>query len=169
MKHRNLIAVIIFSIITLGVYDLYWLVKTKTVLNKQTKVHTPTIFLILLPYIVVAALVGVVIVFGIHHNANTVTSNAYATNPTLNHNFIYIAIAEFIAALVILPVTFYWFFNFSKSVNEYTHGEINTALAFVLLFMLRFIGIAVIQDKFNEMLAGSSTVSPKSKTVDLPK
>jgi hypothetical protein len=31
MKQRNLVAIIIFSIITFGIYDLYWLSSTQAV------------------------------------------------------------------------------------------------------------------------------------------
>jgi hypothetical protein len=46
-------------------------------------------------------------------------------------------------------------------VDQYTHGEVNTAVAFLLLYLLRFIGMAVIQDKFNDMLdAGTVSSAP---------
>jgi len=69
--------------------------------------------------------------------------------------------------LVIVPVTFYWFFKFSKAVDQYTHGEVNTAVAFLLLYLLRFIGMAVIQDKFNDMLDAGTIqgTAPAAATV----
>jgi cytoskeletal protein RodZ len=69
---------------------------------------------------------------------------------------------------VILPVTFYWFLKFSKAVNHYTNGELNTAVTFLLLWMLRFIGLAIIQDKFNDMLAAGPSNSSPQTTESVP-
>jgi uncharacterized membrane protein YjgN (DUF898 family) len=36
MKKRNPLVVFLLSVITLGIYDIYWLVSTKKVLNAKT-------------------------------------------------------------------------------------------------------------------------------------
>jgi hypothetical protein len=150
MKHRNIVAVIIFSLITFGFYDLYWLVKTKNALNKQTDVHTPTIFLLLVPYLVLGVLIGLVIGLSASH-LNMYPKGSSAANTAMGKFIIKVFIAEFVGGLISIPPTFYWFFKFSKAINSFTKHELNTALTFILLWLLRFIGIAVIQDKFNEL------------------
>jgi hypothetical protein len=140
MKKRNLMAVIFLSIITLGIYDIYWLVKVKKELNEKTSIKTPSILILFAP--IGAVFVGAII-------ASMASSGASDPDTALN---LYLGIIYAISFLVIVPVTFYWFFKFSKAVDQYTHGEVNTAVAFLLLYLLRFIGMAVIQDKFNDML-----------------
>jgi hypothetical protein len=146
MKQRNVMAVLLLSIITLGVYDLFWLVKVKKELNATTDIHTPTIWLLLAPYLAFLIPIGLLIALG---------SSSHANNIALVNIFFGLMYA--LAILVVLPVTFYWFFKFSKAVNHYTHGELNTAVTFLLLWMLRFIGLAIIQDKFNDMMEAGST------------
>ena len=48
IKHRNPIAVIVFSIITFGIYALYWIVKTKGEIN-SLGAQIPTAFLVIIP------------------------------------------------------------------------------------------------------------------------
>ena len=50
MKTRNPALVIIFSIVTLGIYALYWFVKTKRKMN-SIGVSIPTAWLIIIPFV----------------------------------------------------------------------------------------------------------------------
>lgn len=148
MKQRNLIAVIILSIVTLGIYDLYWLVATKNELNRRTDIRIPSVWILFAPVIVMVGLLiaGLVATAATHGDPNVMR--------LINILFILVYV---IAILVMIPVGFYWLLKFSKAVNHYTNGELSTALTFLLLWLLRFIGMAIIQDKFNDMLATGPT------------
>lgn len=146
MKKRNLFTVLLLSIITFGIYDIYWLVKTKAVLNKETRIHTPTIWLLFAPVLLFVALI---IVAMIHGNASTPYSNGSSSGAGFA---VFILLFDVIAFLLIIPITFYWFFKISKAINEYTHGELNTGVTFLLLWLLHFIGVIIVQDKFNDMI-----------------
>jgi membrane protease YdiL (CAAX protease family) len=50
MKHRNPFAVVVFSIITFGIYALVWQVKTKGEMNKLGA-QIPTAWLIIIPFV----------------------------------------------------------------------------------------------------------------------
>lgn len=50
MKKRNPIAVLIFTIITLGIYGIYWFVKTKLEMNEKGA-KIPTAWLIIIPFV----------------------------------------------------------------------------------------------------------------------
>jgi len=50
IKQRNPIAVVIFSIITFGIYGLYWIVKTKGEINGMGG-KIPTAWLIIIPFV----------------------------------------------------------------------------------------------------------------------
>jgi NADH:ubiquinone oxidoreductase subunit 5 (subunit L)/multisubunit Na+/H+ antiporter MnhA subunit len=156
MKKRNPFAVFLLSIITLGIYDIYWLVKTKEVLNKKTKIHTPSIWILFLPIILlIASVIAVFILVG-HFNYSTYPSSTNtmpinATTATQNREAFVAVMFEIFAWILILPVSFYWFFKFSKAINSYTKGKMSTGVAFLLLWILHFIGVALVQDVFNDL------------------
>ncbi len=50
MKHRNPLVVFILPFVTLGIYQLYWLVKTKGEMNKRGE-KIPTAWILLIPFI----------------------------------------------------------------------------------------------------------------------
>jgi hypothetical protein len=143
-------AVILLSIFTLGIYDLFWLVKVKKVLNQETDVHIPSIWVLFAP--VIALVVGAIVAVAMSASSVSSGNTGGVTAITL--------VIELLAVVVIIPVTFYWFFKFSKAVGKYTHGELNTAMTFILLWILRFIGMAIIQDKFNDMLTAGPGATP---------
>jgi cytochrome c biogenesis protein CcdA len=138
MKHRNIVTVIILSLITLGIYDLYWLASTKKELNAHTKIHVPTLWLLFSPILLLLPMTIILL-------ATRGADQSVAA-------IISIVLGIFIViGVTVVPV--YWFLKYSKAVSEYTNGTIETAIAFLLLWLLRFVGIAVIQDKFNDMVA----------------
>lgn len=156
MKQRNVMAVVFLSIITLGIYDLFWLVSVKKELNAKTDVHTPSIWVLLAPFLVFLIPIVWLVVLAMAASSSYTTPSSTASSIAS----IVTVVLYLLAFLVILPVMFYWFLKFSKAVNHYTHGDLNTAVTFLLLWMLRFIGLAIIQDKFNDMIAagnGSAT------------
>lgn len=154
MKFRNPLTVLILSIVTLGIYDLYWLVKTKKVLNDTTRIHTPTIWLLFSPIGLLFMIVVLYVIFA--HPKMTPTTITYGhmvTSSTTNSGFpLFLLFLEFITIIILIPVTFYWFFQFSKAINEFTNGEMNTGVSFLLLWLLHFIGVIIVQDKFNDMI-----------------
>jgi hypothetical protein len=157
MKHRNVMAVIFWSLLTLGIYDLFWLVSVKKELNAKTSVKTPSILLLFAP-------IGVVFIAALIVAMSTGESSDPGTSANALAAILYI-----VAMLAFIPIYFWWFFKFSKAVSEYTHGELNTAVNMLLLWLLRFIGIAVMQDKFNDMLqAGGVPASATTPTAGTP-
>lgn len=105
MKHRNPIAVILLSLITFGIYGLYWEVKTKGEMNARGAA-IPTAWLIIIPF-----------------------------------------------------VNIWWLWKYSEGVEKVTNGKMSTVIAFVLLFVLGYIGAGVIQDSFNKVSGGEVATS----------
>lgn len=143
MKQRNVMVVVLLSLVTLGIYDLYWLVQTKKVLNQQTPTRTPTIWLLFAPVLLLLALILI----------STLSRVNQVNSQTSSGGGLLLVLIYMLGIFAIVPITFYWFFKFSKSVHEYTHGELSLAVTFLLLYVLRFLGLAIVQDKFNEMAA----------------
>src|SRR5437868_5135343 len=75
MKHRSPLAVVLLSIITLGIYDIYWLVQTKKELNQKTNFHVPTIWLLVSPIPVMIA--GFILLVANTHAAGGYTTDLY--------------------------------------------------------------------------------------------
>ncbi len=172
MKKRNPFLVFLFSLITLGIYDLYWLVQTKKELNAKTKHHIPTIWLLVFPLVIIAAGVILLIVTGPH---TTTTSNNFnygysygpqsTTSTTSTTGVPVLSLALYLVGILLtIVISFYWFFKYSKAVNEYTSGKMNTGLTFILLWLLHLIGIALVQDAYNDVIdsggpAGTATAA----------
>jgi hypothetical protein len=159
MQKRNPLAVVGLSIITLGIYDLYWLAKTKNELNKHVRTKVPSIWLLIIPVIV--AFVAYVLAFiGLASTgATTSSTNGFGSStayaPVPEHTAI-IAVIGFIVAFIsifaLAIIAIIWFFKFSKAINEYTDGKMSTAVCFLVLYLIHLIGVALIQDTFNDML-----------------
>jgi len=111
MKKRSPIAVALLGFPTLGIYWLYWLVKTKGEMNSKGE-KIPTAILIIIPI-----------------------------------------------------VNIYWFYLYSKAVNNVTKGELSTAVTFLLIWLISFIGYAIIQDAFNSVAEASPAPAQQAKPV----
>lgn len=67
------------------------------------------------------------------------------------------------AWLLIIPfVNIYWLWKYSEGVEKATNGTMSGVLAFVLLFLLGVIGMAILQNEYNKLGAGVPTVTPGS-------
>ena len=56
------------------------------------------------------------------------------------------------AWLIIIPiVSIYWLYKYSQGVEVVTNKDMSTAVAFILLFLLGIIGMAIVQAKFNSV------------------
>lgn len=62
------------------------------------------------------------------------------------------------AWLMIVPiVNIWWLWKYSEGVEKVTNGKMTGVISFVLLFLLGFIGSAIIQDTYNQLPATAST------------
>ena len=59
----------------------------------------------------------------------------------------------------------YWIYLYSKGVNNVTKGKLSTAVSFLLIWLLGFIGFAIVQDAFNSIAEASPAPAPQAKPV----
>ena len=97
MTNRNPILVFFLPCITLGIYALVWLVKTKDEMNARGA-EIPTAWLLIIP------IVGL-----------------------------------------------YWVWKYGEGVEKITGGKMSGAIAFILLFLLGNIGMAILQNEYNKI------------------
>ena len=96
MNKRSVVAVILLTCVTFGIYSIVWFVKTKGEMVKQG-----------------------------------------ADIPT--------------AWLLIVPIAnIWWFWKWSTGVEHVTRGKMQTAIAFILTWLLGIIGMAIVQSSFNK-------------------
>ncbi len=174
MKKRNPITVFLLSVITFGIYDLYWLVSTKKVLNEKTRSHTPTIWLLVIPVPMIIA--GYILLF-INAPSTTTTTNGFQNsfsnssniNTSAHPGLVFLAIALIIVGfLASFLASAYWFYKYSKAVDEYTRGKMSTGVSFLILWLIHLIGVALIQDAFNDMEASGAAVGQNSPPNNTP-
>ncbi len=104
MTKRSVVAVILLTIITFGIYALVWMVKTKGEMVK-----------------------------------------AGADIPT--------------SWLIIVPIaSIYWTWKFAGGVEHVTRGKQSQVMAFILLFVLGVIGMAIIQSELNKVDGAASSL-----------
>jgi hypothetical protein len=61
------------------------------------------------------------------------------------------------AWLLIVPlVNIWWLWKYSEGVEKVTNGGMSGVLAFVLLFLLGVVGMAIIQNEFNKVAASAA-------------
>lgn len=97
MKNRNVVAVILLTVVTLGIYGIVWDVSTKKEMNRLGA-EIPTAWLIIVPI-----------------------------------------------------VNIWWLYKYSEGVEKVTGGKLSAILCFVLIWFLGIIGMAVVQNEFNNI------------------
>lgn len=97
MTKRSVIAVLLLTCVTFGIYGLVWMVKTKNEMNTQGA-SIPTAWLLIVPV-----------------------------------------------------VSIWWMWKYAGGVEHVTRGKSSQVIAFILLFVLGVIGMAIIQDAFNKV------------------
>jgi hypothetical protein len=169
MKKRNPLVIVLLSIITFGIYDIYWIYVTKKVLNQNTKTHVPTLWLLFGPAI--ALVVGYIVLMitalsTISNNVNTASNTTSTTTTTASIGVLISYLIFFVGVIALSIIYIIWFFKFSKAINEYTNGKMSTAVTFLILWLIHLIGIALIQDTFNDMINETPSAQAVPQSVD---
>jgi hypothetical protein len=97
VKERNVLGVIVLTIVTLGIYGIVWTVKTKNEMN-SIGAEIPTAWWIIVPI-----------------------------------------------------ANIWWLWKYSVGVEKVTKGKISGILAFVVMWVLSLIGMAILQSEFNKL------------------
>ena len=102
MTRRSVLAVILLSFFTFGIYGLVWMVMTKNEMNRRGA-DIPTAWLLLIPL-----------------------------------------------------VNIWWMWKYSEGVEVATERQMSGVVAFLLLWLLGLIGVAILQSQYNRVAEGTA-------------
>jgi cytochrome bd-type quinol oxidase subunit 2 len=150
-KYRNIAFVIVLSLITFGIYYLYWLISTQREL-KQHGQEVPSVWWMFAPLLIIIAAILIALAGGIHGHA---AGFAAAT--------IVAIIIGGIGALILFIYPFFWFYKYCKAVETVTHERTSLLLGYGSWLALHIVGFAwlwpgIIQDGLNSLAEPSHTV-----------
>jgi hypothetical protein len=148
MKQRSIAAVIILGLVTLNLYDIYWIWATrKELVARGAKI--PPFWWLFLPLI---AMFGIVLVqFGLRY---ALAAGGDSPAGTII-NALSIGIGVLLLFLMI-PLAYYWAYRYCQAVDWITKGKLNTGQAFALLivtniFSVGFVWPGIVQSHFNDL------------------
>jgi hypothetical protein len=135
MKKRSIVKMLLLEIVTLGIYRLYWFIKTRKEMMTLANVDIPT------PWIFVMPLFGYIFGFVILI-ASSLDGNS---NPVAMLLFYAIIFASFIVYAL-------WLWKYSKAVEVITNEKMSFALSLLILLAVPDgIDILIVQDYFNKV------------------
>jgi len=146
MKKRVIWKMFLLEIVTLGIYKLYYLIKTRREMmnaDPAIKIMSPAVLLV--PVLLIIA--GFIFLIALSAaGAEHASSNSPNTASTVALLVFYLA---FLIAYALFVV---WEWSYSQAVEKVTGGKLSFALALVVLVLVPDgIDILIIQDYFNKL------------------
>ena len=123
VKYRHLAWVIVFSIITLGIYSIYWFVVTALELKEMKAKNPPNPWWVL--GMVGFSLLGMII------------------TP-------FVITVGWIFYLIGLVIAIYFYWMYSKAIHEVSKGRVNNILVFVFFIIFSLISMIIVQLELNK-------------------
>jgi hypothetical protein len=148
MKQRSIGKMFLLTIVTLGIYRLYWFVKTRSEmmqLNKDIKI--PSVLWLVAPLLLVILAIGFFIFSG-DFSSSDETAKSLTTNQIFSMAFFYLTllVAPFLVAI--------WLWKYSKGVEVVSGEKMSFAIALLILLAVPDgIDILIVQDTFNKIAA----------------
>lgn len=186
MKKRVIWKMLVLSIVTLGIYRLYWFVKTRReMMSKDPTIKIMSVWLLVLPVILLIVGIGTFTVSTIISGTNqsdycrTLNDDTSNNSITSSNNELPLSTTPkdcytgpplwamgifYVAILLFGPLIAWWMWGYSKGVEKITHEKTNFAIAMIVLLMVPDgIDILIIQDAFNKQTpppANTTTLAP---------
>jgi hypothetical protein len=156
MKQRSIIKVCLLEVITLGIYRLYYLIKTRREMmafKPGIKILTP--WFLLAPILVgVAAFIPFIIAVALSPSTTASSDSGSAVG--------LLAILTFYFGLFISAVLFIaWEWSYSQAVDKVTDSKLSFALSLLILILVPDgVDILIIQDYFNNLPPHTGAAHP---------
>lgn len=151
------------SILTLGIYQLYWYVKThREMIAIDPKVKILSAWLFIVPALVVITSLVVLIATTVNNIADL---PSYCQSYHQSDAAVSLAPSEcrvesqgwamlffYVSIIFIWPLTIVWLWSYSKGIEIVTKGKTSFAVALLILLVVPYgIDILIIQDTFNKL------------------
>lgn len=160
-------------IVTLGTYRLYWLAKTRSELQEKTKLKIPTVWILVIPYILV--IVSVVLImtalpptrqetdisrspaYRVCSSSRLSERHADCVDPdeetqdlnargTVGFGLLYGSI------IFIFPLVGWWYWQYAKAVEKVTHEKMSFPVTMLIMLAVPDIfDILILQDSYNKL------------------
>lgn len=158
MKQRHLGKVFLLSIVTLGIYQIYWLVQTRREMMHSGTPSIPSVWILFAPAL---ALLGVVSLSLLEEVLNP-DGNGYLRGMLFSLGFF-----AMVAIFVVTPI---WTWQYGIAVEALTGGETNRKYVFWMWVLVNIVSptfgwIVLMQHEFN-IVAGNKP-SPKKRPAKL--
>jgi hypothetical protein len=154
MKKRSLGMMVLLTIVTLGIYQIFWLYSTKQELNARGG-NVPPLKLLFAP---ILGLVAIALLQLVGHFVLNSTGSSDPSSLALVLNILS-AVIGIVAVIAIIPITIIWYVRYCRSAEKVTGGEMSFNLSFWLfvlftLFCVAFLWPLIMQNSFNKVADG---------------
>jgi hypothetical protein len=151
VKKIKLKAVLMLSLATLGLYSLFWQARARTVLNKKTRVHIPSVLWLIVPLVITfISFIYYLIEQASNRPIATASNGSFTTTITSNPNGLGTATFILLAsAFLLVSINTYWQFKFTEATTHYSKNRLNKWISLGLLSVFPAAGIGYIQNDFN--------------------
>jgi hypothetical protein len=152
VKKRHVLAVLALSYLTLGIYVIYWLYRTRKDLLQFTadKQAIPKVITMFIPVFV---LVGLVILLGVSAGIMSINGESSTAMAALS---VVATIAIIGAVVAIFVVSFWWFYRYFQTIEQVVQG--NEAMLFytmwiaLTLFGIGPVWVLIVQSDLNKFI-----------------
>ena len=167
MKKRIIWKMFALEIVTLGIYRLYWLIKTRREMmdsDPEIKIMHPLI-LVSPIFLVIAAVVPFVISMVSSASEIPKYCSAYSSSSTVPTECqvspeIWTIVLLYAGIFLILPIILVWLWGYAKGVEKITKEKMSFPLALLILYAVPDgIDILLVQDAFNK-ISQPTTAAP---------
>lgn len=166
MKKRTIWKMFALTILTLGIYRLYWFIKTRQemmTVNPNVKIISP-LFLLIPFMLIILGLGGFIYTTSqasrIYDMPALCQSNDLMDRPECQVNDssapLWGIILLYTSFLLFYPLLAIWLWGYSKGVDAITGGNTSFAIALIVLLLVPDgFDILIIQDSFNKVADGT--------------
>jgi hypothetical protein len=130
MQKRNLVKMVIFQVLTFGLYYLYWLYQTKTDLNKKGADLPP-----MSSYFLLFPLICIFGIFVAAYSIATILNYSLMDILVSNSNYIKIVISllTYIMTFIVCAPIVYFYYKLSEAFEKYVAKDNSQMAYFIIL------------------------------------
>ncbi|MBP7857649.1 MAG: DUF4234 domain-containing protein [Candidatus Saccharimonadales bacterium] len=152
MKQRSIGKMFLLTVVTLGIYRLYWFAKTRAeMMNLNKDIKIPHIIWLVAPVLIVVAAVAMFI------SSGAATASEKVGGDAMTGLQIGSIIAFYVSILAVPVLMAIWLWKYSKGVEVVTGEKMSFAIALLILLAVPDgIDILIVQDAFNKIATKSN-------------